>query len=94
MLRNHLLFTALGRTTLSPTLRLVLNLRQGNNAIRLVSRLECLLQTEHLIAYVVADLDRNSIFELKLLATAVLKYRLALLIGALILPAPLFMLVD
>ena len=57
-------------------------------------RLQRLLQSEHLVAYVIADLNRDRIFEFEFFATTVLKNGLALLIRALVLATPLFMLVN
>ena len=53
-----------------------------------------LLQTEHLIAYVIANLDRNSILEFELLATTVFQNRLALFVRALVFATPLLVLIN
>ena len=56
--------------------------------------LECLLQAEHLITDIVADLDSDSILKSEFLSTAVLENRLTLLIGALVFTTPLLVLID
>ena len=43
----------------------------------LLDWLQCLLQSEHFIAYVVAYLNRTSLFELEFFPASVLKYLLA-----------------
>ena len=54
-----------------------------------------MLESKHVIAHVVADLDRLAgLLNVELFATPVLKNGLTLFVRALILPTPLFMLMD
>ena len=53
-----------------------------------------LLQTEHLVTDIIADLNRDIVLKLEFFATAIFQYCLALLVGAFILPTPIFVFIN
>ena len=58
------------------------------------AQLQCLLQSKHLVADIIAHLYRHRVLHFEFFAASILQYGLALLVRALILATPLFMLVN